>query len=172
MILLLLHPTNSTHWMNVKVNFLVKNIKSGILDDLGMPHHFLYVKHMYNWSCLVMLIKMNKWNTWAAIFTFSFSELCCSLGKKSLDVLTLDQCKAYLRKHSLRLSGTKAACIERIQEHWRLVVYVACMCHKLFRNIEWDKSKRCYMCTMLLISRMYEMFISNLFITNLLVRPQ
>ncbi|KAM0948871.1 putative transcription regulator SAP family [Dioscorea sansibarensis] len=40
--------------------------------------------------------------------------------KKSLDVLTLDQCKAYLRKHSLRLSGTKAACIERIQEHWRI----------------------------------------------------
>ncbi|XP_039127637.1 zinc finger CCCH domain-containing protein 62 [Dioscorea cayenensis subsp. rotundata] len=40
--------------------------------------------------------------------------------KKSLDVLKLDQCKAYLRKHSLRLSGTKAACIERIQEYWRM----------------------------------------------------
>ncbi|KAJ0980976.1 hypothetical protein J5N97_009231 [Dioscorea zingiberensis] len=41
-------------------------------------------------------------------------------GGKSLDVLKLNQCKAYLRKHSLRLSGTKATCIERIQEHWRL----------------------------------------------------
>ncbi|KAJ0980986.1 hypothetical protein J5N97_009241 [Dioscorea zingiberensis] len=52
-------------------------------------------------------------------------DLCCMVidlleRGKSLDVLKLNQCKAYLRKHSLRLSGTKATCIERIQEHWRI----------------------------------------------------
>ncbi|MCL7047714.1 hypothetical protein MKW94_012768, partial [Papaver nudicaule] len=26
----------------------------------------------------------------------------------------------YLRKHDLRLSGTKAVCVQRIQEHWRI----------------------------------------------------
>ncbi|XP_010926369.1 uncharacterized protein [Elaeis guineensis] len=39
---------------------------------------------------------------------------------KSLDILKLEECKAYLRKHGLRLSGTKATCIERILEHWRI----------------------------------------------------
>ncbi|KAG1330732.1 hypothetical protein COCNU_02G007000 [Cocos nucifera] len=41
-------------------------------------------------------------------------------GNKSLDMLKLEECKAYLRKHGLRLSGTKATCIERILEHWRI----------------------------------------------------
>lgn len=40
--------------------------------------------------------------------------------KKSLDILKLEECKVYLRKHMLRLSGTKATCAERILEHWRL----------------------------------------------------
>ncbi|KAM7510363.1 hypothetical protein LguiB_009238 [Lonicera macranthoides] len=30
------------------------------------------------------------------------------------------ECKAYLREHGLRLSGTKAECTERIKEHWRI----------------------------------------------------
>ncbi|CAN6888081.1 unnamed protein product, partial [Brassica oleracea] len=29
------------------------------------------------------------------------------------------ECKAYLRKHGLRLSGTKPVFTERILEHWR-----------------------------------------------------
>lgn len=36
-----------------------------------------------------------------------------------LKCLNVKDCKAYLRKHGLRLSGTKAVCIERIVEHWR-----------------------------------------------------
>lgn len=36
-----------------------------------------------------------------------------------LKSLNVKECKAYLRKHGLRLSGTKAVCIERIVEHWR-----------------------------------------------------
>lgn len=40
--------------------------------------------------------------------------------KRDLWVLTLMECKAYLRRHRLRLSGSRAECIERIQEHWRL----------------------------------------------------
>lgn len=41
-------------------------------------------------------------------------------GKNDLQELTLVDCKAYLRMHGLRLSGTKAECILRIQDHWRL----------------------------------------------------
>lgn len=36
-----------------------------------------------------------------------------------LKALNVIECKAYLRKHGLRLSGTKAVFIERIVEHWR-----------------------------------------------------
>eukprot|EP00268_Persea_americana_P039692 TRINITY_DN39314_c0_g2_i2.p1 TRINITY_DN39314_c0_g2~~TRINITY_DN39314_c0_g2_i2.p1 ORF type:complete len:571 (+),score=128.27 TRINITY_DN39314_c0_g2_i2:162-1874(+) len=41
-------------------------------------------------------------------------------GGHDLHVLRLEECKAYLRKHGLRLTGTKEICIERIQEHWRI----------------------------------------------------
>ncbi|KAL1196554.1 Zinc finger CCCH domain-containing protein 62 [Cardamine amara subsp. amara] len=37
-----------------------------------------------------------------------------------LKCLNVKECKAYLRKHGLRLSGTKAVCIDRIVEHWRI----------------------------------------------------
>ncbi|KAL0911908.1 hypothetical protein M5K25_017844 [Dendrobium thyrsiflorum] len=40
---------------------------------------------------------------------------------KKLDVLKLEECKAYLRKHDLMISGTKETCIRRIIEHWRSV---------------------------------------------------
>lgn len=35
-----------------------------------------------------------------------------------LGALSLKGCKAFLRKHGLRLSGTKMVCIQRINEHW------------------------------------------------------
>lgn len=34
-----------------------------------------------------------------------------------LNGLRLEECKAYLRKHGLRITGTKSVCIQRIQEH-------------------------------------------------------
>ncbi|CBI29398.3 unnamed protein product, partial [Vitis vinifera] len=34
--------------------------------------------------------------------------------------LKLKECKVYLRKHGLRITGTKEVCIERIKEHWRI----------------------------------------------------
>ncbi|CAI9110141.1 OLC1v1010117C2 [Oldenlandia corymbosa var. corymbosa] len=34
--------------------------------------------------------------------------------------LTLVECKAYLRRHGLRLSGTRVECLQRIKEHWRI----------------------------------------------------
>ncbi|CAI9780766.1 unnamed protein product [Fraxinus pennsylvanica] len=40
--------------------------------------------------------------------------------RNDLQELNLIECKAYLRRHVLRLSGTKAECIERIKEHWRI----------------------------------------------------
>ncbi|XP_065874882.1 zinc finger CCCH domain-containing protein 62 [Euphorbia lathyris] len=39
---------------------------------------------------------------------------------KNLEALSLKECKAYLRKHSLRLAGSKDVCIHRIKEHWRI----------------------------------------------------
>ncbi|XP_022971663.1 zinc finger CCCH domain-containing protein 62 isoform X2 [Cucurbita maxima] len=39
---------------------------------------------------------------------------------KNLDSLTLHDCKAYLRENRLRIAGTKAVCIQRLQEHWRM----------------------------------------------------
>ncbi|XP_010558335.1 PREDICTED: zinc finger CCCH domain-containing protein 62 [Tarenaya hassleriana] len=39
---------------------------------------------------------------------------------RDLKVLKVKECKAYLRKNRLRLAGTKAVCIERIVEHWRV----------------------------------------------------
>ncbi|KAJ4964892.1 hypothetical protein NE237_016741 [Protea cynaroides] len=41
-------------------------------------------------------------------------------GGNDLQELKLEECKAYLRKHGLRLTGSKAVCIQRIQDHWRL----------------------------------------------------
>ncbi|XP_042493424.1 zinc finger CCCH domain-containing protein 62-like isoform X1 [Macadamia integrifolia] len=41
------------------------------------------------------------------------------VGGADLQELKLEECKAYLRKHSLRLTGNKAVCVQRIQEHWR-----------------------------------------------------
>ncbi|KAI9164944.1 hypothetical protein LWI28_004776 [Acer negundo] len=37
-----------------------------------------------------------------------------------LGALNVQECKAYLRKHGLRVSGSKAVCIQRIEEHWRI----------------------------------------------------
>lgn len=43
------------------------------------------------------------------------------LGQGSeVESLTLRECKAYLKKYGLRLAGTKAVCIQRIKEHWRI----------------------------------------------------
>jgi len=46
-------------------------------------------------------------------FVFDFA------GRKDIDSLKLNECKAYLRKHGLRLAGNRAVCIARIKEHWR-----------------------------------------------------
>lgn len=45
--------------------------------------------------------------------------MCVNSGGNDLQELKLVECKAYLRRHGLRLSGTKGECIERIKEHWR-----------------------------------------------------
>ncbi|XWS45295.1 hypothetical protein CRYUN_Cryun15aG0124500 [Craigia yunnanensis] len=37
-----------------------------------------------------------------------------------LESLSLKECKAYLRNHGLRITGTKAVCQQRILEHWRI----------------------------------------------------
>ncbi|OMO56733.1 hypothetical protein CCACVL1_26331 [Corchorus capsularis] len=37
-----------------------------------------------------------------------------------LESLSLKECKAYLRKHGLRLTGTKEVCQQRILEHWKI----------------------------------------------------
>ncbi|WCJ31091.1 SAP domain-containing protein [Euphorbia peplus] len=39
---------------------------------------------------------------------------------KDLEALSLKECKAYIRKHRLRLAGSKDVCIHRIKEHWRI----------------------------------------------------
>ncbi|CAK9315190.1 unnamed protein product [Citrullus colocynthis] len=39
---------------------------------------------------------------------------------KNLDSLTLNDCKAYLRENRLRITGTKAVCIQRVKDHWRM----------------------------------------------------
>ncbi|CAK8539759.1 unnamed protein product [Lathyrus sativus] len=52
----------------------------------------------------------------------SLSEKVVSLLQDGKDIgsLKLNKCKAYLRKHGLRLAGNRAVCIARIKEHWRL----------------------------------------------------
>uniref|UniRef100_A0A6N2NB08 SAP domain-containing protein n=1 Tax=Salix viminalis TaxID=40686 RepID=A0A6N2NB08_SALVM len=52
----------------------------------------------------------------------SVCERVVSLLKEGneLEGLYLKHCKAYLRHYGLRLAGTKAVCIQRIKEHWRL----------------------------------------------------
>ncbi|GER30858.1 SAP domain-containing protein [Striga asiatica] len=52
-------------------------------------------------------------------------------GRSDLQELTLVECKAYLRRHGLRLSGTKEECIERIKEHWRNIRTMSCRPHRL-----------------------------------------
>ncbi|KDP31900.1 hypothetical protein JCGZ_12361 [Jatropha curcas] len=46
--------------------------------------------------------------------------VCLLKEGKDLAALSLKECKAYLRKHGLRLAGTKMVCIQRIKEHWRI----------------------------------------------------
>ncbi|XP_047974189.1 zinc finger CCCH domain-containing protein 62-like [Salvia hispanica] len=41
-------------------------------------------------------------------------------GRSDMQELRLDECKAYLRRHNLRLSGNKEECIARIEEHSKL----------------------------------------------------
>ncbi|XP_031275631.1 uncharacterized protein LOC116134101 [Pistacia vera] len=41
-------------------------------------------------------------------------------GGGDLGALNVKACIAYLRKHGLRISGTKTVCIQRIKEHWRI----------------------------------------------------
>ncbi|KAA8531723.1 hypothetical protein F0562_006560 [Nyssa sinensis] len=41
-------------------------------------------------------------------------------GRGDLQELNLKDCKAYLQKHGLRTTGTKAECVQRIKEHWRI----------------------------------------------------
>ncbi|XP_058187460.1 zinc finger CCCH domain-containing protein 62-like isoform X4 [Rhododendron vialii] len=40
--------------------------------------------------------------------------------RSGLQELNLKDCRAYLRKHGLRITGTKVECIQRIMEHWRI----------------------------------------------------
>ena len=47
-----------------------------------------------------------------------------SVGRSDMQELRLDECKAYLRRHNLRLSGNKEECIARIEEHSKLVLYL------------------------------------------------
>lgn len=53
------------------------------------------------------------------------SRVVVLVAGSDLKALNVKECKAYLRKHGLRLSGTKAVFIERIVEHWRYGV-VSC----------------------------------------------
>lgn len=41
-------------------------------------------------------------------------------GGSDLQAAKLYECKAYLRKLGLRVTGTKGECIQRIKEHWRM----------------------------------------------------
>ncbi|KAM0032199.1 putative transcription regulator SAP family [Helianthus debilis subsp. tardiflorus] len=43
-----------------------------------------------------------------------------SQGGNDLHALSLNECKTYLRKHGMRVSGTKEECVQRIEEHTRL----------------------------------------------------
>lgn len=45
-------------------------------------------------------------------------------GRGDLQELKMVECKVYLRRHGLRLSGTKEECVERIKEHWRLLYFI------------------------------------------------
>ncbi|CAL0331813.1 unnamed protein product [Lupinus luteus] len=52
----------------------------------------------------------------------SLSDKVIALLREGNDIesLKLNECKAYLRKHGLRIGGTRAVCVDRIREHWRL----------------------------------------------------
>ncbi|MED6167414.1 hypothetical protein PIB30_002385 [Stylosanthes scabra] len=52
----------------------------------------------------------------------SLSNKVLALLREGNDIesLKLRECKAYLRKHGLRIAGTRAVCIARIKEHWGL----------------------------------------------------
>ncbi|RDX80620.1 Zinc finger CCCH domain-containing protein 62, partial [Mucuna pruriens] len=52
----------------------------------------------------------------------SLSDKVVSLLREGNDIesLKLNVCKAYLRKHGLRIAGNRDVCVARIKEHWRL----------------------------------------------------
>ncbi|XP_050204639.1 zinc finger CCCH domain-containing protein 62 isoform X2 [Mercurialis annua] len=46
--------------------------------------------------------------------------ICFLKEGKDLEALSLQDYKAYLRKHGLRLAGTKSVCLSRVKDHWRI----------------------------------------------------
>ncbi|KAL2348412.1 hypothetical protein Fmac_002412 [Flemingia macrophylla] len=52
----------------------------------------------------------------------SLSDKVVALLREGNDLqsLKLNECKAYLRKHGLRIAGNRDVCVARINEHWRL----------------------------------------------------
>nr|KYP66657.1 Zinc finger CCCH domain-containing protein 62 [Cajanus cajan] len=52
----------------------------------------------------------------------SLSDKVVALLREGNDIesLKLNECKAYLRKHGLRIAGSRDVCVARINEHWRL----------------------------------------------------
>ncbi|TKY70549.1 Zinc finger CCCH domain-containing protein 62 [Spatholobus suberectus] len=52
----------------------------------------------------------------------SLSDKVVALLREGNDIesLKLNECKAYLRKHGLRIAGNREVCVARIKEHWRL----------------------------------------------------
>ncbi|KAJ7944404.1 zinc finger CCCH domain-containing protein 62-like [Quillaja saponaria] len=52
--------------------------------------------------------------------SFCNKVICLLQEGNDLASLKLKECKAYLRKHGLRIAGTKSICVERIKEHWRI----------------------------------------------------
>lgn len=52
-----------------------------------------------------------------SLFFFIFLFLFFGVAAGQIEKLKVDQCKVYLRKNGLRLSGNKGTLIQRIKEH-------------------------------------------------------
>lgn len=80
-------------------------------------------------------------------------------GSRLEEELTLTECKTYLRKLELRLSGTKSDCIRRIIEHWRWIF--SCNKSSLF-----PQGNTCVNCVFsfiydIIVAMMYNYFSSS-----------
>ncbi|KAE8723339.1 SAP domain-containing protein, putative isoform 2 [Hibiscus syriacus] len=101
-------------------NRVINILKGGDLDSLSLKELKAYLRnHGLRITGTKAVCQQRILEHWES--DESVSNRIISILKEGgdLESLSLKELKTYLRNHGLRITGTKAVCIQRILEHWR-----------------------------------------------------